>query len=95
MPAHGKLRQEDGEFEASLGYIPCLKKIKKGKKRKRNMKGWAVAWGVAEFTPCQAASPSLRDSETTVLCTLRGRLLDRQRAVLTSDMKAALFPLQH
>jgi hypothetical protein len=40
IPALGKLRQEDYEFEASLVYIVklCLKKKKRKKKKKKGRK---------------------------------------------------------
>jgi hypothetical protein len=39
IPALGMLRQEDGEFQTSLGYItvrPCLRKKKKKTRKKEN-----------------------------------------------------------
>jgi hypothetical protein len=34
IPALGRLRQKNYEFQASLGYIDCLKKKKNPKKKK-------------------------------------------------------------
>jgi hypothetical protein len=37
IPEQGKLKQEDSEFDISLGYVarPCLKKWKEGRKKRR------------------------------------------------------------
>jgi hypothetical protein len=37
IPEQGKLKQEDSEFDISLGYVarPCLKKWKEGRKKGR------------------------------------------------------------
>jgi hypothetical protein len=36
IPAVGRLRQEELEFQASLGYRSCLKKTKQTRKKKKN-----------------------------------------------------------